>query len=218
MAVRRLWARLGPGPAAFLPLGQNGRSYRTAANMSRNFLFLVTSTREPGHLGNTEWLARQAAAALPQDAGQTWHQLAQMQLPPFVDQRHTSGSYAAPEGDMKTLLDATLAATDIVFVAPVYWYSIPAPLKTYIDHWSGWMRTPGIAFKDAMAQKTLRLITTSGDRAKAQPMIDSVRLCAQFLSMADGGVLWGKGGPPNAVHADAEAVNQAASFLSAAAR
>ena len=186
--------------------------------MPSNFLFLVTSTREPGHLGNTEWLARQAAAALPQEAGQTWLQLAQMTLPPFVDQRHTSGTYAPPQADMKTLLDATLAATDIVFVAPVYWYSIPAPLKTYIDHWSGWMRTPGIAFKDAMAQKTLRLITTSGDRSKAQPMIDSVRLCAQFLSMADGGVLWGKGGPPNAVHADAEAVNQAASFLTAAAR
>ena len=185
--------------------------------MSKNFLFLVTSTREPGHLGNTEWLARQAAAALPADTGQSWLQLAGMQLPPFVDQRHTSGTYAAPSGDLKTLLDATLAATDIVFVAPVYWYSIPAPLKNYIDHWSGWMRTPGIDFKDAMAQKTLRLVTTSGDRAKAQPMIDSVRLCAQFLSMTDGGTLWGKGGPPNAVQADTEAVARAATFLTAPA-
>ncbi|MDB5848967.1 MAG: dehydrogenase [Rhodoferax sp.] len=185
--------------------------------MSHNFLFLVTSTREPGHLGNTEWLARQAAAALPEGTTQTWHQLAQMALPAFVDQRHTSGTYAPPTGDMKTLLEATLAATDIVLVAPVYWYSIPAPLKTYIDHWSGWMRTPGIDFKGAMAQKTLRLVTTSGDRAKAQPMIDSVKLCAQFLSMADGGVLWGKGGPPNAVQADAEAVAQAATFLTARA-
>ena len=32
---------------------------------TRHFLFLVASTREPGHLGNTEWLARQAAASLP---------------------------------------------------------------------------------------------------------------------------------------------------------
>jgi NAD(P)H-dependent FMN reductase len=184
--------------------------------MSRHFLFLVTSTREPGHLGNTEWLARQAAATLPDGTGQTWHHLAAMQLPPFVDQRHTSGVYAPPTGDLKTLLDATLAATDIVLVAPVYWYSIPAPLKTYIDHWSGWMRTPGIDFKGAMATKTLRLVTTSGDRAKAQPMIDSVRLCGQFLSMTDGGALWGKGGPPNAVHADAQAVSSAADFLAPA--
>jgi multimeric flavodoxin WrbA len=118
---------------------------------------------------------------------------------------------------MKALLDATLAATDLVLVAPVYWYSLPSPVKIYIDHWSGWMRIPGVPFKEAMAKKTLRLITTSGDRVKAQPMIDSVQLCAQFLSMAWGGangpVLWGKGGPPDAVQADAQAVQAAAGFL-----
>lgn len=181
--------------------------------MPRSVLFLVASTREPGHLGNTEWLARQAAAALPADTPTTWLHLAKMQLAPFVDQRHTTGSYAPPTGDLKTLLDATLAATDIVLVAPVYWYSLPANIKTYIDHWSAWMRVPGLNFKEQMAQKTLSLITTSGDRSKAQPTIDSVRLCAQFLAMTDGGVLWGKGGPPKAVEADAQAVAQAATFL-----
>lgn len=180
---------------------------------AHHYLFLTTSTREPGHIGNTEWLARQAAAALPEGSTQTWHHLARMALPPFVDQRHTTGTYAAPEGDMKTLLDATLAATDIVFVAPVYWYSIPSPLKTYLDHWSGWMRVPGQPFKEPMAAKTLHLITTSGDRAKAQPMIDSVQLCAQFLSMHWAGALWGKGGPPDAVQADAAAVQAAASYF-----
>jgi multimeric flavodoxin WrbA len=178
-----------------------------------HYLFLTASTREPGHPGNTEWLARQAAAALPAHTPQTWHHLAQMHLPPFVDQRHTTGTYAPPEGDMQTLLNATLAATHIVWVAPVYWYSIPSPLKTYLDHWSAWMRVPGVAFKERMAAKTLLLITTSGDRAKAQPMIDSVVLCAQFLSMAWGGVLWGKGGPPGAVQADVEAIAQARTFL-----
>jgi hypothetical protein len=47
-------------------------------------------------------------------------------------------------------------------------------------------------------------------------MIDSVELCAKFLSMAWGGALWGKGGPPNAVQADAQAVAAAATFLTAA--
>jgi putative NADPH-quinone reductase len=182
-------------------------------HMPRHVLFLVASTREPGHLGNTEWLARQAAAAPPAGTATTWHHLAQMQLPAFVDQRHTTGTYAPPTGDMKTLLDATLAATDIVLVAPVYWYSLPASIKTYIDHWSAWMRVPGLDFKEQMAQKKLRLITTSGDRTKAQPMIDSVKLCAQFLSMMDGGVLWGKGGPPKAIEADVQAAAQAATFL-----
>ncbi|MCJ0765532.1 NAD(P)H-dependent oxidoreductase [Variovorax terrae] len=185
------------------------------AEAPRHFLFLVTSTREPGHLGNTEWLARQAAAALPAGTAQTWLQLAplQPQLPPFVDQRHTAGQYPMPEGALKALLDATLAATDIVLVSPVYWFSIPAPLKAYLDHWSAWLRVPGLSFKETMAQKTLRLVATSGDRAKAQPMIDSVKLCAEFFPMAWGGALWGKGGPPDAVQADAGARDQAATFL-----
>lgn len=35
------------------------------SNTTQHYLFLTTSTRESGHLGNTEWLAQQAAAALP---------------------------------------------------------------------------------------------------------------------------------------------------------
>lgn len=184
---------------------------------TRQFLFLVASAREAGHVGNTEWLARQAAAALPVNTPQQWLHLARMNLAPFTDLRHTSGQYPMPEGDLKTLLDATMAATDIVLVAPVYWYSLPSTVKTYLDHWSGWLRIPGVPFKEQMTKKTLRLITTSGDRAKAQPTMDSVRLCAAFFPMAWGGaggpVLWGKGGPPGAVEADAQAVTAAESFL-----
>jgi multimeric flavodoxin WrbA len=188
-------------------------------NEARRVLFLVASTREAadagGHLGNTEWLARQAAAALPADVGQTWLHLARMNLPTFVDRRHTSGVYTMPDGDLKTLLDATLGATDIVFVAPVYWYSLPTPLKAYLDHWSAWMRIPGVEFKERMGAKRLHLISTSGDRSKAQPMIDSVKLCAGFLAMPFAGVLWGKGGPPDAVQSDAEAIAAAQQFFSA---
>ena len=68
---------------------------------------------------------------------------------------------------------------------------------------------PDLDFKARMASKRLWLITTSGDRAKAQPMIDSTALCAAFLGMPLAGVLWGKGGPPDAVQADAEALAQA---------
>ncbi|MFO1343617.1 MAG: NAD(P)H-dependent oxidoreductase [Burkholderiales bacterium] len=178
-----------------------------------NNLFLVTSTREPDHPGNTEWLARQAAAALPSTTQQTWLHLGRMSLPPFVDLRHTVGTYPMPEGDLRTLLDATMACTDLVLVTPVYWYSFPSNLKTYLDQWSAWLRVPGLGFKDAMAQKRMHVITTSGDRAKAQLMFDSARLCAQFCGMAYGGELWGKGGPPDAVQSDAAAVGQAAQFF-----
>ncbi|GAA5175367.1 NAD(P)H-dependent oxidoreductase [Niveibacterium umoris] len=181
----------------------------------QSFLFLTASTREPGHTGNTETLARAAAAALPADMPQRWIALAQCDLPAFVDLRHTTGSYPPPAGDAATLLDATLTASDIVFVSPVYWFSVPSPLKTYLDQWSAWMRVPGVDFKARMAGKRLWVVATSGDRAKAQPMFDSYRLCAEFLGMQWMGALWGKGGAPEAVLEDATALEAAISYFKA---
>jgi putative NADPH-quinone reductase len=182
-------------------------------NHDRQFLFLVASTREPGVMGNTEWLARQAARALPAETRQTWQHLAHQPMPPFVDQRHSVGTYPHPQGAMQQLLEHTLDATDLVWVAPVYWYSFPSPLKTYLDHWSAWLRVPGLDFKARMSRKRLWLVTTSGDRTTAQPMIDSAALCAQFVAMPLAGVLWGKGGPPEAVYTDTQAVTEAQGFF-----
>ncbi len=179
------------------------------------FTFINASVRDPAQCpGNTETLARAAAQALPAGTPQRWLRLADLQLAPFVDQRHSVGEYPAPTGDLALLAQATLDATDLVFVSPVYWYSLPAPLKLYLDHWSAWMRVPELDFKARMATKTLWLITTSGDRAKAQAMIDSVHLCAQFLSMRWGGALWAKGGAPGVVAADGMALAEAAQWWS----
>lgn len=180
---------------------------------ARHWLFLVASTRESGVLGNTEALARRAANALPAPERQTWQHLHGMDLPPFEDHRHDHGRYPMPEGDALRLLEATLAATDLVFVSPVYWYSIPAPLKLYLDHWSAWLRVPDLNFKARMAGRAAWLVSTSGDRAKSQPMFDSLRLCAEFMAMRWGGELWGKGGAPGAIDADAQALDAATRFL-----
>ncbi len=182
--------------------------------MSR-FLFLNATTREPGHVGNSETLARHAAASLPSGTEEIWFKLAELEQLPFVDLRHTAGTYPMPSGDMKTLLEETLAATDLVFVSPVYWFSVPSPLKTYLDHWSGWLRVPGIDFKEKMAGKRLWVISTSGNRERAQPMFDSYRLCAEFLGMQFMPPLWGKGGAPEAVLADGEAMAAAAGYFAA---
>ncbi len=181
----------------------------------RHFLFLNASTREPGVIGNSERLARRAAGSLDAGVPQTWIRLADAPMPAFVDLRHSSGVFPPPQGPAARLLEATLRATDIVFVSPVYWFSPPAPIKQYLDHWSAWMRIPGVEFKTEMAAKRLWVVATSGDRAKAQPMIEAYRLCAEFLGMQWKGALWGKGGAPDAVLADTEALSQAADFLRA---
>ena len=178
-----------------------------------HFLFLNGSTRTAGQTGNTLTLAKLAAQGLPASDGQTWIDLARLTLPPFEDHRHTTGVYPMPEGDARTLLEATLAASDLVLVSPVYWFSIPSPIKTYLDHWSGWLRVPDLDFKARMNGKNLWIVSTSGDRAKAQAMLDSYRLCADFLGLQWRGVLWGKGGAPAAVLADTAACEAAPGFF-----
>ena len=181
-----------------------------------HFLFLNASTREPGHTGNSETLARRAAESLPVTTEQTWCKLANLELPPFIDLRHTAGTYPMPTGEGKPLLDATLVATDLVFVSPVYWFSAPSPLKLYLDHWSAWLRIPGLEFKERMAGKSLWVISTSGNREKAQPMFDSFQLCAEFLGMQWHEPLWGKGGPPDAILSDDAAMSAAVNYFSIA--
>jgi len=182
----------------------------------REVLFLVAASREPGQTGNTETLARRAAAALPPGVTARWVHLAALDLPAFVDRRHTTGTYEAPTGDLAMLLEATLAASDLVVVTPVYWFSMPTPLKAWLDHWSGWMRVPGLDFKARMAGKRLWVIATSGNREKAQPMFDSYRLCAEFMGMQWQPPLWGKGGAPDAVLTDDVALAAAATLFQAA--
>jgi len=181
----------------------------------RHFLFIVSSARIPGAVGNTEWLAREAARHLPAGATSTWLHLNGLQLAEFEDRRHDVGSYPMPTGDTQRLLHATLEATDLVFVTPLYWYSFPNRLKRYLDHWSAWMRVEGLAFKDRMQGKRVWAITTSGDREKTQPMFDSLRLCAEFLSMQWQPPLWGQGGAPGAIQKDATAIAAAASHFCA---
>ena len=119
----------------------------------RSFLFLLASARRHG---NTEIMARHAAAHLPGGIEQRWLRLTDHPLPDFEDIRHDgNGVYPVPDGNARTLLEATLASTDIVIASPLYWYSLATPAKHYMDHWAGWMRVPGLEFKARMRDKTL---------------------------------------------------------------
>src|SRR3954471_19437624 len=149
----------------------------------RSFLFVVSSTRIGG---NTETLARAAARTLSPEFEQTWIRLTDHPLPPFEDTRHSTG-YAPPEGNAKLLCDATLAATDLVLVVPVYWYSFPTPLKLYLDHWSAWMRIPQLKFKETLAGRTLHGVVVDSDEDPADgsslPVIDALRRTAEYMGM-----------------------------------
>lgn len=179
----------------------------------QRFLFLLGSSRTDG---NTEALARCAAAALPCDVEQRWIRLDDLRLPAFHDLRHPRGTQRPhPRGVEKTLFEATLDATDIVLVTPLYWYTVSASTKLYLDYWSGWMELPGARFKERMAAKTLWGVSVRGDRDEhvMEPLEGMLRLSAEYLDMRWGGLLRGNGSAPGQITADAGALARADRFF-----
>ncbi|MEU1008242.1 NAD(P)H-dependent oxidoreductase [Streptomyces sp. NPDC005890] len=181
--------------------------------MNRRFLFVLGSARPDG---NTELLARAAAEQLPAEAEQQWIRLADHPLPDFVDLRHDR-HHVRPPSDTTTglLLDATLAATDIVIASPLYWYSVSSLTKRYLDYWSAWLRTPGIDFKATMAGRTLWGVAALADHepSVADPYAGTLNNSAAYLKMRFGGVLLGNGSGPGDVREDTEALTRAKTFF-----
>ncbi|OWP64083.1 flavodoxin [Hymenobacter amundsenii] len=176
----------------------------------RRFLFLLGSTRRAG---NSELLARHAARFLPATTEQQWLFLADFDLPPFVDLRHDA-PYPVPTEPAKTLLDATLWATDLVLVTPLYWYTVSVPAKLYLDYWSAWLRTPGVEFKGRMRDKTFwAVVVSSGSAEEALPLRETLQLSANYMGMPWGGYLLGNGSRPGDVLRDAAALRTAESFF-----
>lgn len=181
--------------------------------MTRNFLFVLGSSRAEG---NTELLAREAAEQLPPDVGQRWLSLAEHPLPDFVDLRRDSDHVRPPADTVPGLfLDATLAATDIVIVSPLYWYSVSGLTKRYLDYWSGWLRTPGIDFKEALAGRTLWGVTALAheEQEVADPLVGTLNNSAAYMGMRFGGVLLGNGSRRGDVLNDADALARAKTFF-----
>jgi hypothetical protein len=189
----------------------------TASHLAddRRFTFLLASARRHG---STELLARKGAEHLPLSYSQQWLRLMELPLASFEDIRHSVGVYPQPEGHERVLFEATLAATDLVFVVPLYWYSVPASAKLYLDYWSAWLRVPGADFKARMAGKTLWGVCALSDEdpARADPLIGTLRLTADYLKMEFGGVLLGYGSNPGDIVADSAAFERAKTFFASA--
>jgi multimeric flavodoxin WrbA len=173
----------------------------------------VTGSSRPG--GNTEALARLAAAGLPADIPRRWRCLRDLELPPFRDIEHRDDQVGEPVGVERLLLDATLAATDLVLVTPLYWYSMSWPVKLYLDHWASWEWLPGVAFKDKMRGKTLWAVSVmaDGDLRVADPLLKVLELSAGYLGARFAGALLGTGSWPGDVLRDAGAVARARQYF-----
>ena len=180
--------------------------------MDRRFLFVLGSTRRAG---NSEQLARRAAQHLPAGATTRWLALIDHPLPPFFDTRHAEG-YAAPDGHARVVCDATLAATDLVIVTPVNWYSVSWPVKLYLDHWSAWMRVPELRFAATLAGRRLWAVIVDSDEAdegSARPVVDALARTAAYAELTWAGALVGHANRPGEIERDVAALAAAASYF-----
>lgn len=183
-----------------------------AAPDPRRFLFLLSSARANG---NAEQLARHAASGVT--ATCDWLDLTALSLPLFADPRPAPA--AAPTGDLALVLARITAATDLVFVAPVYWYALPAPAKLLLDHWSGFLDAPDLGFARMIAGRTLWLITTRADPNPDVAVLPKamMRQTAQWLTMPWGGALHGVADLPGEIMQNA-AWQMAPDFLQGPSR
>lgn len=110
---------------------------------------------------------------------------------------------------------AMRAASDIVFVAPVYWYALPAPAKLLLDHWSGWFDAPETGFADWAREKTVHLITARADPDPTVPdtLEAMVKRSILWLGMRWSGALHGVGDTVGEIAQDTAAMATAAHFL-----
>jgi multimeric flavodoxin WrbA len=200
-------------PLKAAPPGDDVPPTDHADTAPRSFLFLLGNAREEG---NTETLARRAAAQLPSGVEQRWLRLSDLPLPAFHDIRHAGGpGYAEPAGDEQLLLDATVGATDLVVASPLYWYSVSASTKLYLDYWSGWLRLPGVDFKARMRGRTMWAVSviSEEDPAKADPLLGTLKLTADYMGMRWGGELVGYGNRPGDILGDVNALTKAKTFF-----
>lgn len=175
----------------------------------RQVLFLCSSARPKG---NARLLAERAALALSEDVRQDWIDLAALPLPEFQDLRPAGHP---PEGPLLQVWQAMIPATDVVFVAPVYWYALPAPAKLLLDHWSGWLDAPEMAFANTLRGKRLWLITARADPdpTVAAPVEAMLHRSATWLNMQWGGALHGIGDGVGDVLTDRQALSRAPRFF-----
>ncbi|MFF9340868.1 MULTISPECIES: flavodoxin family protein [unclassified Streptomyces] len=182
-----------------------------APGPDRSFLFVLGSSRADG---NSELLAREAAAHLPAGVPRRWVDLNELSLPDFRDGRHETAGHRPGETE-EELRRATVEATDVVIVSPLYWYTLSAQTKRYLDYWSGWLNVPDSDFKRRMAGHTLWGVTAMAhdEHEVADGLTTALHHSAAYLRMRFGGVLLGTASRPGRIRADEQALHRARTFF-----
>ncbi|WP_025273495.1 flavodoxin family protein [Haloglycomyces albus] len=184
-------------------------------NSQRRFLFILGSARDERNESNTEILTRQAAQQLPEGTEQEWIRLTDYPLDPFRDRSDSGDTPTFPKGNEKALLDATLAATDLVIASPLYWYGVSSYTQAYLEYWDKWFLIPELNFEERMKGRNLWGVTAMGVKQTehSDPLRDKLSLTAEFMSMEWKGFLVATSGGSGQIRKREEAMVKAKEFF-----
>lgn len=162
------------------------------------------SSREDG---NTEALAEVTLEGVPHEK----IILREKNIFPIHDQRHTEGGFDPVNDDYDAVISEVLKHDTLVFVTPVYWYTVSGLLKNFIDRWSQSLRDPRYDFKALLSQKKAYILVAGGDdpRVKALPLIQQLKYTFQFVGMELAGYVIGKASKPGDMKYDSKAIMEA---------
>lgn len=156
--------------------------------------------------GNSAELAK----IVLKDLDYNWIDLTKYHFDPVRDVRHNGEVITDYTDDYKQIIDQVLKSDTVLFVSPVYWYSVSASMKAFIDHWSETLRDKNYKdFKEKMVQIEFRLILVGGDcpKIKARPCMHQMEYSLEFLGAALKDYLIGNANAPGDILKDTYAVN-----------
>lgn len=158
--------------------------------------------------GNTAQITKEALKGLEYN----WIDLTQFSLNPVRDVRHEEANIHSYTDDYQDIIDQVLKSDIVIFSSPVYWYSISASLKSFIDHWSETLQDPNYRdFKDKMSKIDFRLILVGGDwpKIKAKPCVTQIKYSLEFLDAELKGYIIGTAEKPGDILKDNYAMDRA---------
>ncbi|UII57576.1 flavodoxin family protein [Cytobacillus spongiae] len=128
---------------------------------------------------------------------------------PIIDQRHDASGFQERDDDYNRLLDLILPCDLLIFSTPIYWYSMSAQMKLFIDRWSQSLRDSNYPdFKKQMAAKKAYVLSVGGDDPliKGLPMIQQFQHIFSFVGMEFSGYLIGSANQPGEIQQDERAL------------
>lgn len=154
--------------------------------------------------GNTEILTEQAIQGITTEK----IYLRDYKILPIADLRHAKGGFREINDEYNSIIDRLLPHDILLFVTPIYWYSMSGTMKNFIDRWSQTLRdTKYPGFKHTMANKKAYVIAVGGDQplVKGLPMIQQFQYIFDFIGISLESYIIGRGNKPGDVYDDKEA-------------